>query len=499
MSAQKTRVSDSVSSRVSRALRMAVSKKFSAFTLVELIVVITILAILATIGFLALGGYSQDAKDAAVKANVRSVMTAISSESAITNNSPRYYVVHDAAAALTGSAVAYVDDSPVTLSGGDWNVAGTNYSAGNPDWAKLKLNPDKFKFSSAPAWIQAAFAAYDSKSVSVGALDAALAPTASGRSRATSFFQVTGTAPATGLVSVSGNFPAPTAAQVSAGAVAGLVKAPTGTGALVDGGASATSGGTQTAAASRYPGCDADDIYVTGATVQIWAACNAGPGTLTAYSSQSVALTDATAAGGPTAAQKAYMGAYYQWGKNEDVTTGGSGAQASTGSSSTVLGYFAKGAATKYDWLVDASQNDNLWGGTGSTVSAGTYSSLGSPAAMQGPCATGYHVPTAKEWCDAIVAVSPTQNGGAAMVCDANWHVEATANKFMTTFRLPLAGYRRGSSAAFYFQGTNGYYWAASTTGTDGYTVNLSTTNGVIPANNLNLRANGLSVRCLKN
>ncbi len=68
---------------------------WSGFTLVELIVVITILAILATIGFLAFSGYSQDAKDSAVKANVRSLHTAISSESAISNNSPRYYVVHD--------------------------------------------------------------------------------------------------------------------------------------------------------------------------------------------------------------------------------------------------------------------------------------------------------------------------------------------------------------------------------------------------------------------
>ncbi|MFB0964750.1 MAG: prepilin-type N-terminal cleavage/methylation domain-containing protein [Patescibacteria group bacterium] len=65
------------------------------FTLVELIVVITILAILATIGFIALSGYASDAKDATIKANVRSLQTAIASESAITNNSPRYYVVHD--------------------------------------------------------------------------------------------------------------------------------------------------------------------------------------------------------------------------------------------------------------------------------------------------------------------------------------------------------------------------------------------------------------------
>lgn len=53
------------------------------FTLAELIVVITILAILATVGFLALSGYTQDAKDSATKANVRSIATAISSEAAV--------------------------------------------------------------------------------------------------------------------------------------------------------------------------------------------------------------------------------------------------------------------------------------------------------------------------------------------------------------------------------------------------------------------------------
>lgn len=76
--------------------------------------VITILAILATLAFLSLQGYSSDAKDAALKANVRSLVSAISSESALTGNSPRYYVVHDPAAALTGASV-YVDGFPTAL------------------------------------------------------------------------------------------------------------------------------------------------------------------------------------------------------------------------------------------------------------------------------------------------------------------------------------------------------------------------------------------------
>lgn len=74
----------------------------------ELIVVITVLAILATVGFLALSGYAEDAKSSATKANVRSIATAIASESAITGNSPRHYVEHDADYALSGAFV-YVD------------------------------------------------------------------------------------------------------------------------------------------------------------------------------------------------------------------------------------------------------------------------------------------------------------------------------------------------------------------------------------------------------
>lgn len=130
-----------------RTLRRAASNRGSAFTLAELIVVISILAVLATIGFLAFSGYSDDAKSTAVKANVQSVYLAISSESAMSTNSPRYYVVHDSSAALSG-AIVVIDGNPSFLTGGDWNEPDTNYSAGNPDYAKLKLNPDKFRVSS---------------------------------------------------------------------------------------------------------------------------------------------------------------------------------------------------------------------------------------------------------------------------------------------------------------------------------------------------------------
>lgn len=211
----------------------------------ELIVVITILAILATIGFLALSGYTQDAKDSAIKANVRSVQTAISAESAVSGNSPRYYVVHDTGAALSGAFV-YVDGAQTALTGGNLNQAGTNYTAGNPDYVKLKMNPEKFKVSKLGGSLREVLAAYDSEYLSVGALDVLQSGGMNGAKRAVSWFQVVGVSPATGISNVSGNFP-----TNMSGSVNGLVRDPalSATGALMDG----AKGGTVTSDAVTGP------------------------------------------------------------------------------------------------------------------------------------------------------------------------------------------------------------------------------------------------------
>lgn len=209
----------------------------SAFTLVELIVVITILTILATIGFLALSGYAQDARDSAVKANVRSVQSAISIESTISNFSPRYYVIHDPDYALSG-ALAYVDGTGTYLTGGNVGQPPTdsNYTAGKPDYVKLKLNPDKFKVSSS-GLVPATFAAYDATSLMAGSADF-LTSAQNGGKRTTSYFQVGAILPTTKIAQVSGNF---LTAGVPAGYVSGFLRAEPGsgasnlTGSLVDG------------------------------------------------------------------------------------------------------------------------------------------------------------------------------------------------------------------------------------------------------------------------
>ena len=96
----------------------------------------------------------------------------------------------------------------MALTGGDWNAAGTNYSAGNPDYVKLKLNPEKFKVSVLDGILEEALAAYDSKYLSVGAFDATAGITGSGKKRTVSYFQVAAISPTTGMATVLGNYPA---------------------------------------------------------------------------------------------------------------------------------------------------------------------------------------------------------------------------------------------------------------------------------------------------
>lgn len=56
-------------------------KRNRGFTLVELVVVITILAVLATVGFVSMGGYSKDAREATREHDTAAIGRAISNQS----------------------------------------------------------------------------------------------------------------------------------------------------------------------------------------------------------------------------------------------------------------------------------------------------------------------------------------------------------------------------------------------------------------------------------
>lgn len=86
------------------------------FTLAELIVSIAILAILSTIAIIAYPEYQNSAKDSAIRANIRSLYTAISSEGAASGRGARYYVKYDQNLALSGGVVVF-DTYPLSLNG----------------------------------------------------------------------------------------------------------------------------------------------------------------------------------------------------------------------------------------------------------------------------------------------------------------------------------------------------------------------------------------------
>ena len=80
-----------------------------------------------------------------------------------------------------------------------------------------------------------------------------------------------------------------------------------------------------------------------------------------------------------------------------------------------------------------------------------------------------------------------------------NGHVARTRQKDRATNTeviISLAGNRNNSSAGLNNQGSNGNYWSSSPNGTNAFNLNFNS-GGVNPTNNNN-RANGFSVRCLK-
>jgi uncharacterized protein (TIGR02145 family) len=234
-----------------------------------------------------------------------------------------------------------------------------------------------------------------------------------------------------------------------------------------------------------YPGCDTPNLKLPNG--QIWAACNLGA--TTAYANQSTVIADTSAAGGPTSTQKAYMGAFYQWGRNLDITTG----SVVTGPVATDPGSgFLAGTSATNDWIT--TQNHNFWGAATTTSASGTFTgaTTSDQALMQGPCATGYHIPTALEWCNAMKSVSPDMTA-----CDGIMRTEATPNLFRTTLKMPLDGYRALTSGSYGSVATNGYYWSATPSSTSTFAMEVSTTQ--VRAAVSHQRAHGFSIRCLKN
>ena len=179
-------------------------------------------------------------------------------------------------------------------------------------------------------------------------------------------------------------------------------------------------------------------------------------------------------------------GNHYQWGRPADgheisvwngaTPTSGRGFHDATAALATsdTPGHpnFILTSATPYDWRSD--NNNNRWA-----------------TANQGPCPAGYHVPTDAEW-----ATADAFNGGAATNGGTTVGWDNNTETYESALKLPSAGYRHRIHGLLGTQGTYGYYWSSTVSGT--LVRNLSFDSTAANTNYDN-RAYGLTVRCLKN
>jgi hypothetical protein len=98
---------------------------------------------------------------------------------------------------------------------------------------------------------------------------------------------------------------------------------------------------------------------------------------------------------------------------------------------------------------------------------------------VNNPCPSGYRLPTESEFDAEITSWTQNNSDGA----------------FASPLKLPMAGYRNFNDGSLSFVGSNGNYWSSTVNGTTSW--NLIFNSGNARMNDLS-RANGFSVRCLK-
>jgi uncharacterized protein (TIGR02145 family) len=154
-----------------------------------------------------------------------------------------------------------------------------------------------------------------------------------------------------------------------------------------------------------------------------------------------------------------------------DRNLGASGVATSPTDAASYGGYYQWGRSTTaftpvqdfpYDWSVP--QNDNYWQGVNG---------------LNNPCPAGFRVPTESEWEEER----------------ASWSSNDAAGAFASPLKLSLAGARFYSIGSLLNVGTNGYYWSSTISSTNSRYLPFNSSNANMSSD---YRANGVSVRCLK-
>jgi uncharacterized protein (TIGR02145 family) len=157
-------------------------------------------------------------------------------------------------------------------------------------------------------------------------------------------------------------------------------------------------------------------------------------------------------------------GDLYQWGRRSDGHQCRNSATTTTLSSTDqpAHGDFITINSGNYDWR--SPQNTNLWQGVNG---------------INNPCPSGYRLPT-----DAELDAERS-----------SWNQNNSAGAFASPLKLPMAGYRDLSSGSLAIVGTYGAYWSSTVNGTSSNLLDFNSSNAYM-ANYY--RADGVSVRCLK-
>ena len=158
-------------------------------------------------------------------------------------------------------------------------------------------------------------------------------------------------------------------------------------------------------------------------------------------------------------------GDLYQWGRRADGHQCLNSSNTSTLSSSNqpITSNFIIASNSPFDWR--SPQNTNLWQGVNG---------------INNPCPSGYRIPTEAELNAERLTWSTNDSNGA----------------FASPLKLPMAGYRHFGFGTLYDEGTFGGYWSSTVSSTYSRLLGFSSNSAAMDAFG---RANGLSVRCIKN
>ena len=162
-------------------------------------------------------------------------------------------------------------------------------------------------------------------------------------------------------------------------------------------------------------------------------------------------------------------GSLYQWGRRSDGHQCRYSPTTSTLSSvdEPAHGSFITASLGDYFWRFP--ENHNLWQ---------------DDDGVNNPCPTGYRIPTEAEWNTERLSWSTQNNSTGA---------------FASPLKLPMAGYRNMSVGSLGDVGGVGYYWSNTDDGVnDINSFYLDFSNSSANMSHTLNRANGLSVRCIK-